>query len=303
MTIRHQLTGAGLVALGLGMATAAVLGPLAFKIITFRTSERIEAQFTGGEVVSLGVVAPLSIAAGVLWRRDHPLAPALALAPALYAVYTYTSVIAGQEYGRYDGNVERFFPLYAGLVAGGVAVAAAWSRLCTRGTTVPPAPLRRTVSGILLAGSALIALAWTRQIGLVLADRPPVEYVEGPTLFWTIKLLDFGFLIPASVAAGIGLLRGAPGAIRAAYGLCGLYTCLAASVAGMAVVMEQNGDPSAQPSVLALLVPVTLGLGIVTTRLFQSSLRNGGAKAVDAGEKVRRSVAPVTSTAIPRGTR
>jgi len=160
------------------VATAAALGPLSFKGITFRASERMEAQFTGGEVVSLGAVAPMSLAAGVLWRRDHPLAPALS------AVYTYTSVIAGQEYGRYDGSVERFFPLYAGLVAGGVAVAAAaWTRLCARDTTVPPAPLGRTVAGIFLACSALIALAWTRQIGLVLTGRPPVECVEGPTRF------------------------------------------------------------------------------------------------------------------------
>jgi len=89
---------------------------------------------------------------------------------------------------------------------------------------------------------------------------------RGTNPLLTIKLLNFGFLIPASVTVGIGLLRGAPGAIRAAYGLCGFFTCLAASVAGMAVVMEVNGDPSAHPSVLAILVPVTLGPGVVTTR-------------------------------------
>ncbi len=99
---------AGVIAFGLGMATVAGLGPLALKVIQFRTSARIETQFTGGDIVSLAVVAPISIAAGVHWPSDHPLAPAVALAPAVDAVSTSTSVIARQEHGRYDGNVEPF---------------------------------------------------------------------------------------------------------------------------------------------------------------------------------------------------
>jgi len=293
-------SGAGVIAFGLGMATAAVLGPLALKVIQFRMSARIETQFTGGDIVSLAVVAPISIAAGVLWLSDHPLAPAVALAPVLYAVYTYTSVIAGQEYGRYDGNVERFVPLDAELVAGGVAVATtAWSRLSARDTVAPPATLGRTVAGILLAGSALIALAWAGQIGLVLTGQPPIEYVEGPTLVWTIKLLDVGFLITASVAVGDGLLRGYHTTIRAAYGLCGFVTCLASSVAGMAVAMQANGDPSAQPAVLVLLIPLTIGLGFLTARVIGSS-RSGEAAVVDAQVAARRLGAAAPGTGIRR---
>ena len=289
--IRSRLAGFGSIALGTGIAVSTVLGPLVLKAITFRTSTHLENQFVGGEIISLAVVAPTAIASGVLWLRGHPLAPALAFGPALYAVYTYTTVVLGQEYTRYDGNVEQFFPLYAGLVAGGAAIAAfAWSRL---GETVVPVPsdrLRRTTAGIFLGLGGFFALAWALQIRLVVTGQPPAEYQEGPTLFWVIKLLDFGFMIPLLIATGTGLLRQHPAAIKAAYGLATFATCLAGSIAGMAIAVEVKGDPSAQPAMLAVLVPATIGLALITKHLLGSYLKGTSevpANAIDSNVKNR----------------
>jgi len=269
---RRWIAGLGSIALGMGIAAGAVLGPLGVKLIEFRLSDHLVNQFIGGEVVSLAVVAPATIAAGVLWLRGHRLAPALAAGPALYAVYTYTTVILGQEYGRYTGNVERFFPLYAALVAGGVAIATlAWSRLSASDIPVPGDGLRRTLAGIFLGIGGLVALAWAQQIRLVVTGNPTADYQEGPTLFWVIKLLDFGFLIPLLLATGVGLLRRRPVAIRVAYGLAPFVTCLAASIAGMAIAMEVKGDPSAQPVTLLILLPAMAGLTVATIQLLQTS--------------------------------
>ena len=269
-----RIAGIGSIALGAGIAVGAVLGPLVLKVIEFRTSEHIENQFVGGEVVSLGVVAPALAGAGVLWLRGHRLAPSLALGPALYAVYTYTTAVLGQEYARYDGNAEKFFPLYAALVAGGAAVAVyAWSRLGQTELPGPPDGLRRALAGVFLGIGGFFALAWAAQIRLVLTGQPPAEYVEGPTLFWLIKLLDCGFVIPALLATGLGLLRKHPAGIKAAYALAPFGTCLAGSVAGMAVAMEVKGDPSSQPAMLAVVLPATAGLALLTGRLLRSYAR------------------------------
>lgn len=277
--IRSRVAGFGSIALGTGIAMSVVLGPLVAKVISFRTSPHLENQFVGGEIVSLAVVAPTAIAAGILWLRVHRLAPALALGPALYAVYTYTSVVLGQEYTRYGGNVEKFFPLYAGLVAGGAAiVAVAWSRL---GETEVPAPrdgLRRTVAGVFLGLGSFFALAWAQQIRLVVTGHPATEYLEGPTLFWVIKLLDYGFMIPLLLATGIGLIIRHPVAIKAASGLSVFATCLTGSIAGMAIAMEVKGDPSAQPAMLVVLMPATIGLALLTKRLLETYV--GGTNTV-----------------------
>jgi len=273
----HRVAGLGSIALGAGIAAAAILGPLALNVVAFRTSDHLKNQFVGGEVVSLGLVAPAAIAAGVLWLRGHRLAPALAFGPALYAVYTYTTVVMGQEYARYDGNVERFFPLYAGLVAAGAAIAAvAWSQLGETALPEPADGLRRATAGVFLAIGGLFALTWAAQIRLVVGGNPSAEYAEGPTLFWLIKVLDFGFVIPALLATGVGLLRRRPAAVKAAIGLAAYGTCLVASVAGMGVAMEATGDPSSDPRLLAAVLPMAGGLALVTGRLLHSYARETG---------------------------
>jgi len=265
---RHALAGWASIALGAGIAIGAVLGPLVTGVIRFRTSVNAENQFIGGEVVSLAVVAPALVTAGVLWLREVRVAPALAVGPALYAVYTYVTAVLGQEYSRYPGNVEKFFLLYAALVAGGAAVAT-MAGAALVGMELPPVPdrLRRFTAGLFLVIGAFFALAWLAQIRLVYAGEPPIEYEEGPTLFWLIKLLDLGFVIPALVATGIGLVRRHPLATPAAYAMATFATCMALAIAGMAVAMELRGDPASSPAMLAFVLPVAGVLAVVTAKL------------------------------------
>lgn len=285
---RRNVFGLGLIALGGGIAASAIVGPLVLKLVKFRTSANLENQFLGGEVISLGLVAPAAVTAGILWLRGHRLAPALALAPTLYAVYTYTSVVLGQEYARYPGNVEKFFPLYAALVAGGAAfAAAAWSRLGQAAIPVIPSRLRRGLAIIFLGIGSLFALTWARQIEQVLTGHPMTEYLEGPTLFWVIKLLDLGFVIPASLATAIGLLRSRPAAIKAAYGLAGFLTCLVGSVAGMAAAMEIKHDPAASPMLLVIAGAGALTLTAATGQLVRAYLPPSDDGLTGAGTTTR----------------
>jgi hypothetical protein len=268
---RHTIAGWGAVALGAGIAIGAILGPLTLGVIRFRTSENLENQFVGGEIVSLGVVAPALLVAGVLWLRERRIAPALAIGPAIYAVYTYVTTVVGQDYARYPGNVEAFFPLYALLVSGG-ATTAALAAVDLAETDAPPPDdrLRRVAAGLFLAIAGFFALAWAAQIRLVYTAEPPMEYQEGPTLFWLIKLLDLGFVIPALIATGVGLLRRHPLAVKAAYAVATFGTCLAGAVAAMAIAMELKGDPSSNPVMLAFVIPVGGVLAFVTVRLLAS---------------------------------
>jgi hypothetical protein len=112
MSSKRRMTGVALILLGLGLAVSAILGPLGLGIISFRVSPSAQIQLLGGEFVSLVVAAPVAIPAGVLWLQGHRLAPALAIGPAMYAVYTYVQFILGPDYRSYPGNNESLFPLY-----------------------------------------------------------------------------------------------------------------------------------------------------------------------------------------------
>jgi hypothetical protein len=119
--------GVVLIALGFGVATSALIGPLVLDQMQYRTSVTTLNQLMGGDAASLFVVAPLALVAGVLALRRHPVAPLLALGPALYVIYMFAQVVIGQEYLRLPGNVELFFPLLlAVFVLAEAAVVLAW---------------------------------------------------------------------------------------------------------------------------------------------------------------------------------
>ena len=101
----------GLACLGGLVVVYAVLGPLVLDVIHFRTTASGLNQVRGGDLAALVVVAPTCFVVAWLAWRGHPAAPVLALAPGMFAMYTYSQLILGNEYLHRPGNVERFFPL------------------------------------------------------------------------------------------------------------------------------------------------------------------------------------------------
>lgn len=277
MMTRPKLAAWIALALGTGVFVAALLGPLMLDVIRFRMTDAMVNQYVGGEIISVVIVTPMLIASGMLWRRGDRLAPALAFGPSLYTVYTFVTAIFGQEYARYSGNVENAFPLYAALVAGGAALSGiSAAQLILSRTVMPSDRLRTVTSAVFLTVAGFFALAWIAQITQVYRGDPPVDYADGPTLFWLIRLLDLGFLLPAFAVTGFGLLHRHPLAEKAAYGMATFATCMSGAIAAMAIAMWLADDPAASPVMVVFLVPVTLALAlaIVTAKLLVSYRRD-----------------------------
>jgi hypothetical protein len=238
----------GLMILGAGAAVVGLLGPLVGEVIRYHASEGAVNQIVGGDVAGLLLVAPVSILAGILvWRRRLE-GPVLALGPSVYALYMYSQLALGGDYIRYPGNSERFFPLYLGLfiLAGAIAIRS-WTMIDIH--LLPPT--RRWVDRIL--GVFFLVVAGFLAVGLHLpglidawADQPAsIEYLADPAVFWLVKFMDLGLVVPALVAAGVGILRGAPWVGKVKYAAVGWAALLGASVAGMAIVMQASADPAA----------------------------------------------------------
>ncbi|SCE66922.1 hypothetical protein GA0070607_0176 [Micromonospora coriariae] len=81
-----RLLGVGLVLLAAAVAAVVVLGPLVFGVLRYRTSATSMNQIIGGDAAALIVVAPVTVAVGVLAIRRHPAAPVLALAPSIFVL-------------------------------------------------------------------------------------------------------------------------------------------------------------------------------------------------------------------------
>ncbi len=268
----YRLLGAGLFALGTLVVGYAVLGPLVLDVIHFRTSASGLNQVRGGDLAALVVVAPVCVAVGGLAWREHPAAPVLALAPAIFAMYTYSQLVLANEYLRVPGNVEVFFPLLlvmfwlasaitvrsAGLV--GSVVLPPWSRRLEAGT------------GVLLLVIAAFVLFGLHLPTLVDAMSPAptgTAYLGAPTLFWVVKFYDLGIVVPAALAVGVGLLRGRRWARTSAYAIVGGYLLIGWSVAGMAATMLGDGDPDASIGLLAGFMTLAVSLSVFAWFLYR----------------------------------
>lgn len=266
-----------LLLLAAGLAANAVLGPLGLGVIQWRVSANGLNQTYGADGASLVLVVPAAIAAAWLWRRGHRLGPPLALGVGLATLYYGVAETLGGDYIRYEGNNERFFLLFLGLIIlGWTGAARAWAAL---DVTPPALPswLARGFGTVLLLAGGVMAFAWLQQLlGIALTGRVGPEYLDSPSAFWTIRIVDLGFIVPIALWTGAGLWRGSRTATKAAYGLASFLTLQGAAVLAMGAVMLWRQDPTATPALVYALTPIVLALAALTMVLLASYVRGSG---------------------------
>ncbi|WP_372595381.1 hypothetical protein, partial [Actinotalea sp.] len=243
---RDRVLAGALIAAGAGTAAVALLGPLVADVIVYHVSPGALNQIAGGDVAGLTVVAPVSILAGVLVLLRHRAGAVLALGPAGYIAYTATQLALGGDPGRYPGNSERFFPLYLGLLVLALLIGVrAWNAIDLERLPAPGRGVNRALGtfALVVAGFLALGLHLPGLLDAWSAQPSAPEYLADPVVFWLVKLMDLGLVVPALLAVGWGTLRRAPGVQRATYAVAGWMAMLGTAVAGMAVVMQVTGDP------------------------------------------------------------
>jgi hypothetical protein len=254
------------IGLGVGTALVALLGPLGGGVIRYHASAGAVNQILGGDVAGLLLVAPVAIVAGILALRGRVAGRVLALGPAGYVAYTEVQLALGGDFVRFPGNSERFFLLFLALfVLASALLLRSWADLASEPLPRFGRRARRFVAGFLL----VIALFLTFGLhlpGLVASFRPPVPgsaVLSDPAVFWLVKFMDLGVIVPVLATVAVGLLRERRWARTATYAVVGWIACLGCAVAGMAVVMQVTGDPEASlANVVAFGLFAAVGLGI-----------------------------------------
>jgi len=260
-----------LLVLAICLAANVLLGPLGAGIIQWHVSAIGINQTYGADAVSLLLVVPTAFIAAVLWRARHRLAAPLALGVGLVTLYYAVAETLGGDYVRYPGNSERFFLLFLALIILSWIIAArAWSSLDRE----PPRPgfwLRRTFAVLTIVVGGFLGLAWTAQLlPMALTGFAGPEYLDSPSAFWTIRIVDLGFIVPVAVWTGCGLWQGRGSAIKAAYAMASFLTMQGASVFAMGVVMLWRQDPTASPAFFVALTPIVIVMAVLTVKLLAS---------------------------------
>ena len=281
---RYRWLGVASIALGAGLVVNSLLGPFLADAIAYPWSSSMRNQAVGLEAVSLFLVAPLCILAGILALRGHPGGPVLAFAPAGYTAYMFMQYVIGPEYAYYAGILPLHLALF--MLGTGTAVAS-WNAIDE--VRLPHLARRSTrrYAVLLFALAAFIVSRYLPALSAAIAgDGLTAEFRQDVSMYWSFFLLDLGVVVPATIAAGIGLLRGASWSRKALYAVLGWFALVPPSVAAMGIAMVVNDDPNAavgQVVVLAVVAVVFAALAVILYRPLLFGTAGGDAPRVDVG--------------------
>jgi hypothetical protein len=269
----------GLYALAAGLVLNTALGPLFSGVIRYHYAESLTNQGIAVDAGAL-IAALIAVAAALLVRNHHPAGPVLAFVPATFAAYMAPQYVVGPDYLGLPGNNEQFFLLHIALLVVATAVImTAWRSidphlLAPRSTTSD-----RRRGWVMVGMAAFIALGrWLPSVLDLMSGQPSLpEYLDNPTAHLLIGTLDLGLVVPAALAAAMGLRVGARWGRTAAYALIGWFALVPASVAAMSITMQINNDPNADPTMTAVFIAAALaftaGALLLYRPLFRASER------------------------------
>lgn len=260
--------GAGLLALGAGLALNTLLGPLVVNAVDYPFSETVYNETLGLEAVSLLLVAPLAVIAGLLALRGHPAATVVALGPAGYAAYMLVQYVVGPQYPTYQPVILLHLALF---ILSWALLVAAW-----RGIDVGWLPRRSRGWVVVVLLLALFVLSrWGGAFGGFPAQDAIPAATPDVTMYWSIFLLDLGIVVPVTLVTAVGLLLRHTWATKLLYGVVGWFALVPPSVAAMAVVKVVRDDPLADPGDALVLASVAVVFGAVALWLYRPLFVSG----------------------------
>lgn len=268
-TRRRALLGA-LVLLAAGLVANALLGPLALGVIEYHYGETLTNQGIGLDAVAIGLVAPLALFAAWLVMRERLAGPIVAFIPGVFTAYMAPQYVIGPDYHNLPGNNEQFFLLHLGLFLVGTSVLLlAWQHVDRMHLLPDTRTSDRRRAWILLGAAAFVVLRWAPLLpGMIVGTPDGVAWVDNPTAFMLIAMLDLAIVVPATVTAAFGLWSGAIWGRSASYAMIGFYAVVPLSVAAMSVAMVVNGDPAASMSGTLGFLLVALVSGLAALLLY-----------------------------------
>ena len=263
----YRRLGIGAIALGAALAVNSLIGPLLASLVTYPLSETVLNEAIGLEAVSLILVAPLALAAGVLSLRGHRAGPVLALAPTAYTAYMFTQYVVGMQAPAY--SVATAWHLAIFVLSTGLLLYA-WQLIDPACLPAMGAGSRRRWAVVVGLLGLFVLTRYVEAFAGMAASAPlPAEYEADVSMYWSILWLDLGLVVPVGLTTAVGLWRGTAWADKALYGFIGWFALVPASVSAMALVKVLRNDEFAAPGLTLMFGVATLVSLAVALLLFR----------------------------------
>lgn len=276
--------GPGLVVLAVALAVNTLLGPLVGDVIDYPFSETVRNEALGLEAVSLVLVAPMCVVAGLLVLRDRAEGAVLALGPTAYTVYMFVQYVVGPGYPTYARSIVAHTAIFT--LAGALLVGSWHASAPTLRWALSPRSARRW-SWVTFGLAVFVVSRWIDAFGSMADQGPLVEaYQADAGMYWSIFLLDLGIVVPALVATGVGLRRDRGWATTSLFALVGWFVLVPPSVTAMSVVKLVRDDPHGDLADAIVLGVAAVVFAAIAVVLYRRIFLSGSFDRAD--EDVRR---------------
>ena len=269
-TVAPRPFGVLLLVLAAALLLNSGLGPLGLDAVDYPISASLRNQLIGLEVVTVLLVVPWSVVAGVRALQGRPDAALLGFGPAAYSAYMFVQYVLGPEYDDYRAVTL----LHLGLVtlSGGLTL---WAWSLSRELVLPARSRRpeRWHGVVLLGLAAFVLIRYAAGlVGAFTSKAIPEEFADARTFYWSIYLLDLGVVVPCTVVGAVALLRGRDLGRRALYAITGWFALVPPSVAAMAATMLVNDDPNGSVPTLVILSTVSVLFAVYAVVVYRPLL-------------------------------
>lgn len=247
------------------------VGPLGLTLVEYPLSETLRNQLIGLELVTLTLVVPWCVVAGLRALRHRPDAALVAFGPTAYTCYMFVQYVLGPEYLEYRA-VTLF---HVGLVGlSGALTLWAWSLSRHVSLRVRSRKSEKLYAAVMLGLAGFVVLRYAGAIAGAISNADiPQEFADAPTFYWSIYLLDLGVVVPATAAGALALLRGSDIGRRALYAVTGWFALVPPSVAAMAATMLINDDPNSSAATVIVLSIAAVLFGLLAAAVYRRPRR------------------------------
>jgi hypothetical protein len=247
---RPVLAIAGAFALALLVALTS-LGGILLPTTYARETPNWAAQAVGQDWANLLVASPwLTISATLALRGSRR---ALLALGGVYAYFIYQFAIYA-----FAVHFNQFFLAYCAALGVSVFALVGLAAHVRRGDLTGPATGRgpvRVAGVFLIAVGALFAVAWLGEIVPAMATgAAPGALDETGLLTNPVHVLDLSVVLPLHVLAGVWLLRRKPAGHVLAAVVLGFGALMAASIAGLMIVMRQRGFEASWVALIGMAI-------------------------------------------------
>ena len=225
----------------------ALMGPLFFNVISYKTAPVIYNQLLGQDLINLFVLSVISIAGGIALLMKKLFSRYLLLSTPLYLIYYALSYSIGWEWSssQYSGNSERYMFLFIFILSASLIIMLYSLSMFKE---KPKNKFNRkglAVYTVLFSFFMLVfASMWAQEVVQVALTGTARAYDIAPTAFWLVRVFDLGFTVPLGLIS-LYLLWARPDPTYPLQVMFyGFFLTMIAAVNAMGIVMLAKNDPT-----------------------------------------------------------